>query len=179
MTLLHLSPPESFFLAPLCSTAVLLLATGRSWRARRLWCDCIGLGAGVFTLGFFLSALPPRLFVVALPAASLGVAFAVFALNAWRFAPDFGQTGVRWLLSLAARPTLGCALGATAPFACLLAWPQHRALSFACTVATASGLIVAHLFDHAICNHALSFPTPPRADDDGGNPALTPDIIHQ
>ena len=170
---------QSFTLAPLLATAVLLLATGSSWRARRRWVELVGLGAGISLLAFLLSWLPRVIFIAALPSASILTALLVFAGCEWRFAPDYGQTGFTWAIHAAVRPTLVAALGVAAGFWPMLLLRQSPAFSLVCTLTVIIGLIAARTFDQAFTSAILSNPAQDSSDDDGdgGQPRLQPEQI--
>jgi hypothetical protein len=98
--------------APLLATAVLLLATARTWRTRRLMVEIVGLVMGFAFAAAVLAPLPPVVFRALLPLACIRAAWAACAHAEWRFAPDCGQSGFAWAWPAAAGRTALLALGA-------------------------------------------------------------------
>lgn len=143
---------------PLLTTALLLLATGSTWRARRLWFESIGLGTGLILLALALGWLPRLVAAGILPSASICVAWLVLALSEWRFAPDRGQTGFAWALQATLRPTLGTGFGAAAGFAPLLICADSSHLPVIQPPVLFIGLIAARRFDLAVQRRAGSAP---------------------
>lgn len=133
--------------AQLLLLAILLLATGRTWRVYRTLFETIGLGAGILILMSGLSWLPTVVGLAALPSASVGVTLLVLAASEWRFAPDVGQSGFSWAVRAAVRPTLGAAFGATAGFVPILFLRGNPLCLPLCGLALFLGVIAAHLFD--------------------------------
>jgi hypothetical protein len=98
--------------APLLATAVLLLATARAWRARRLFVEVVVLVIGLGFATAALAPLPAEIFRGLLPMAAVGAAWAACAHAEWRFAPDCGQRGFAWAWPAAAGRAALLALGA-------------------------------------------------------------------
>ncbi|WP_157772146.1 hypothetical protein [Lacunisphaera limnophila] len=170
---MHPPAPLSAALPPLLATAVLLLATASSWRARRVWVESVGLAAGVAGLALALAGLPRPVSASLLPSASLLLIWVVFAASEWRFAPDLGQTGFSWTFQAALRPTLGTGIGATPGFLALLFWHDNPWLPLLQPLALVSGLLAAHRLDLAF--HQLTCSTPvrrPSDDDESDGPNL-------
>lgn len=170
-----LTETQALAVTPLLPTAILLLATGSSWRARRAWAESVGLGAGVLLLTLVLGWLPAVVFTALLPTASILMSLLVLAWCEWRFAPDIGQSGFAWALAAAVRPALGSALGAAAGFGPMLLFPGHRFLPPACALAVLAGLLTAHAFDRAFLHSPI---IPPRfpPDEDGGSRRHEPEL---
>jgi hypothetical protein len=101
-----------FFAPALLTTAVLLLATGRTWTNNRRVTESIGLGIGQFTGTLVLVTRLPHPFDFALlPLVALTLIVAINAACAWRFAADEGQAGSWWVLQWALPSTIGPAFG--------------------------------------------------------------------
>ena len=147
--LLTPSDPLRVCLLPVLATAILLRATGSSWRCERRLLESIGLGTGVLALSLGLGWLPAVIFKAALPAASIVMTWVVLAESQWRFAPDTGQAGWTWAIQAAARPTLGTVIGATLGFGPMLIWPESRLSALACVLTVCAGLLCAHAIDPA------------------------------
>jgi len=175
---MKLSTELSFAASPLLPTAILLLATGSSWRARRGWAEAVGLGAGGFLLAITFSWLPPVVFTALLPCTSILAALLVLAWSEWRFAPDRGQTGFAWALQAALRPTLGAALGAAAGYWPVVFLSHSPFLPIFCTLTLVTGLIAAHAIDQAFTSDPADAQRP-LPDDDGnvGPPVRPPETI--
>jgi hypothetical protein len=99
--------------APLLATAILLLATARAWRARRLMVELVSLALTLGIVAATLAPLPSVVFRGLLPLAAVFSAWVAGAHAEWRFAPDHGQRGFAWAWTAAAGRTVLLALGAT------------------------------------------------------------------
>ena len=141
----------AFFAPALLTTAVLLLATGRTWASHRRAAEPVVLAITQFTAALLIVTQLPHSFAVALlPLCTLTLIVAVQAFCAWRFAADEGQTGPWWVLRWALPASLGpafglfftlpvvlCLVGQTAPLgiallvtgATLLGWQLQRMLT--------------------------------------------------
>ena len=138
------------YLAPVLATAVLLLATGSSWRPQRPLAETIGLAAGVLLLTLALAGLPPVVFGAALPTASVLMTWLVLAGSEWQFAPDSGQSGWTWTIAAAARPALGAGCGAMAGFVPLLCLRENPHFPLLNALAVLTGLLGAHTLDRLL-----------------------------
>lgn len=170
-----MSPSDSLAAAlpPALATALLLLATASSWRARRTWVESVGLAAGVTFLALAFAGLPRGIAASALPSASLLLTWVVFASSEWRFAPDLGQTGFAWIFRAALRPTLGTGIGAAPGFVSLVLFRDSPWLTVIQPLTLLTGLLVAHWLDHVF--HQLTSTAPARRaseDDEGDGPPL-------
>jgi Cu/Ag efflux protein CusF len=74
------------------TTVLLLLAIKRHWSNHRVSFECVGMGALIPGLWLLSPALSPELQVF--PWLAGGTVLASYA--AWRFVPDYGQSGVLW-----------------------------------------------------------------------------------
>ena len=102
----------AFFAPAFFTTAVLLLATGRTWTSNRRVTESIGLGLGQLTGTLVIVTRLPHPFELALlPLLALTLIVAVHAASAWRFAADEGQSSPWWVLQWALPPSLGPAFG--------------------------------------------------------------------
>ncbi len=161
--LLTPSDPLRVCLLPVLVTAILLLATGSSWRCERRLLEPIGLGTGVLALSVGLGWLPAVIFKAALPVASIIMTWMVLAESQWRFAPDTGQAGWTWAIQAAARPTLGTVIGATLGFGPMLIWPESHLSALACVLTVSAGLLCAHAIDPASSRDRTLLPTSVRS----------------
>ena len=98
--------------APLLATAVLLLATARTWRAHRVVVESVAFLVALAFAVAALAPLPPVVFRALLPLACIAAAWAACAHAEWRFAPDIGQSGFAWAWPAAAGRATLLALGA-------------------------------------------------------------------
>lgn len=113
------------------ATLVLLLALWRLWAHRRAaweWTTFAIAGGGT---ALAAHTWAPVWQATVLPLLLLGELAALFAVSAWRFSPDCGQSGWRWVGTSILAPTISAALGlATA----LLTLAVVRPAAAACTV---------------------------------------------
>jgi hypothetical protein len=97
--------------AALMVTAILMLATGRSWRPRRTLTDLLMLGSSVCAVGALMSRAPFAWQIGFSPVAMTVAILISLAADEWRFAPDWGQQGVHWALIAGVTGTLWSGLG--------------------------------------------------------------------
>lgn len=171
--LLPLMNPLATVLPPALATALLLLATASSWRARRTWVESVGLAAGVTLLALTFTGLPRGVAASTLPSACLLLTWALFAASEWRFAPDLGQTGFAWTFRAALRPTLCTGIGAAPGFVSLALFRDSPWLPVIQPLTLVAGLLVAHRLDQVF--HQLTCSSPARRasdDDEGDGPPL-------
>jgi hypothetical protein len=98
------------------STVILLLVTRQHWSHDRLCFEGVGLAAlapAAWLAGHSLPAAGQALGV-------FGVCCALPGYTAWRFEPDFGQTGVLWTLRTSVRHGIPAFLGLLLPLVVLL-----------------------------------------------------------
>jgi hypothetical protein len=103
--------PGILMIAPLTATGLLLLATHRTWQARRRWVEGVGTVLAAGALALLVSPLPALPRGSALPLLTLLATWLAHAHAAWRFEPDHGQRGVLWTFTATLRPTFASGLG--------------------------------------------------------------------
>lgn len=150
------SPGGRLLAPPLLASAVLLLATGRSWSLRRADVERVGLSLLPALVCLLLVRLPAPFALALIPPLTLAAILGVLAAGAWRFAPDEGQTGRLWILRHALPACVGPALG----LACVLL-PALKLLAAGASVLGGIGLIaagpaVSHLCQRLFRRHPAS-----------------------
>jgi hypothetical protein len=171
------SPAITIATAPLLVTAILLLATSRTWRARRMFVEHVMLAALTFLAAAALSPLPPVVFNATLPLAAVVSAWLAFAHAAWRFAPDFGQRGVAWVFHTAAAPALPAALGAAIAIVPAGWLNRHSLLPLGTAAVFLAAMITASALHRALTPPPRPSSPPPPPDDRGGRPLLKPSLV--
>lgn len=147
------SPGGRLLAPPLLASAVLLLATGRSWVLRRPDVERVGLALLPALVCLLLVRLPTPFALALIPPLTLGAILGVLAAGAWRFAPDEGQTGRLWILRHALPACVGPAIG----LACVLL-PALKLLAADSSVLGGVGLIATGPVAGHLCQRLLSRP---------------------
>ena len=179
-------PPSSpdfmstvLFSLPALATAILVLATGRTWRARRAWVEAVALVSLILLAALALARCPAPALNATLPVAAILSAWLAFAYAEWRFAPDLGQRGLAWTFYAAAGSTLPTVLGA------ILALPPYAFLNRTAPEPVASAaligapMLLAHAFHRALAprGHRAHSTSSPEDDGDGGSALRPPDLL--
>ena len=173
--------PTALSSLPVLATAILVLATGRTWRARRAWVESVSLASLIFLVALTLGLLPTVLFTPTLFLSAMPCAWLAFAYAEWRFAPDYGQRGLAWIFYASANSTLPVVLGAAIalPPCTFLNRTAPDPITSAALLGTA--MLIVHAFDRALAprgHRARSSPLPDKDDDgDGGSALRPPDLL--
>ncbi|HRI82467.1 MAG TPA: hypothetical protein PLF88_08540 [Opitutaceae bacterium] len=93
------------------TTAIVLLAVARSWRNQRWLSEGILLCSTLVAVGLGIAKAPASLQVGAAPVILIFASLGILTWSEWRFAPDFGQTGVYWAVIGGIRGALWAGLG--------------------------------------------------------------------
>jgi hypothetical protein len=173
--------PTTVFSFPVLATAILVLATGRSWRARRAWVEAVGLVCLLLLAALALARFPASAYNATLPLAAILSAWLAFAYAEWRFAPDLGQHGFAWTFYAAAGSTLPVVLGAVLALAPCAYLNRTTPEPVASAALIGAPMLLAHAFHRALAprgHRARSTPSPEDdGDGDGGSALRPPDLL--
>lgn len=101
-------------LGVLAASAVLVLATARSWRARWNWAESLLLATHLMVVALLMSRLPAAWLAGLTPLLMIATVLVVIGFSHWRFAPDWGQQGLQWAVIPAVEAALWAGLGLVA-----------------------------------------------------------------
>jgi hypothetical protein len=178
---LSLRMPTALSSLPVLATAILVLATGRTWRARRAWVESVSLACLIFLSAFALGFLPAVLFTPTLFLAAMPCTWLAFAYAEWRFAPDCGQRGLAWAFYASANSTLPVVLGAAIALLPCTYLNRTAPDTIASAALLGTAMLLVHAFDRALTPggyRTRSTPSPEDdGDGDGGSALRSPDLL--
>jgi hypothetical protein len=170
----------ALFSLPALATAILVLATGRTWRARRAWVESVGLAVLLLIAALALARFPAPAFNATLPVAAILSAWLAFAYAEWRFAPDLGQRGLAWTFYAAAGSALPVVLGAVLALAPCAYLNRITPEPVASAALLGAAMLLAHAFHRALVprgHHRRATPASDEGDGGGGSALHTPDLL--
>jgi hypothetical protein len=126
------------------TTAIVLLASARNWRSQRRLTEVILLSSTLAAVGLGLAKMPASLQIGAAPVILIFVSLGILTWSEWRFAPDFGQTGIYWAVIGGIRGALWAGLGLG--IAMVLRTAFHLPTGPTTTLVFVSGAIIGRWF---------------------------------